>query len=128
MRTKLLVVLALIGCSAALTNCKKSTSAGPGDPPVHAIAPATIAELFTVNGASTQVIQVSSTAAQTITVNGVKIEIPANAFLVASNGNTITGTVDLSVKTVLSKSEVILSGAGANSSSNRLVSTKGCVK
>lgn len=116
----------------SLFNCKKKTDEPAPDEEPAPVTPAptginTIAEVFTSNGAPTQVFTVSTGSASTITVNGVKIEIPANAFVTPSNG-TITGNVEVSVRTILNKSEIILSGAGANSTSSKLVSTKGCVK
>jgi hypothetical protein len=69
---------------------------------------------------------VNATAAQTVNVSGVRIIIPANSFVTASNG-TVTGNIDVSTKNVFTKSDIILSGAPANSQ-GKLVSTKGCVK
>lgn len=124
--------LALASFSLLFTQCKKDTQETPViEEPVPAPAPSginTIAEVFTAQGAPTQTFTVASGVASTLTVNGVKIEIPANVFLTSVGGSTISGNVDVTVRTILDKSEIILSGAGANSTSGKLVSTKGCVK
>lgn len=125
-------LLILSSVTLMLTQCKKKEQEDPQiEEPTPTPAPTginTIAEVFTAQGAPTQTFNVASGVATTLTVNGVKIEIPANVFLTSVGGSTITGNVDLTVRTILDKSEIILSGAGANSTSGKLVSTKGCVK
>lgn len=120
-------LLLMIATIALAIGCKKKSDTPDTTTPPTQTGSSSISDVFAANGSQPQTIQVSGTAAQTITVNGVKIEIPANAFVTPTNG-TVSGSVDLTVKTILTKSEIILTGAGANSSSNRLVQTKGCVK
>lgn len=131
MKLTIKTIALLLPVVLLLSECKKKS-----DPPAEEETPATpsnpsgintIAEVFTANGSPTQIFTVSATSPSTITVNGVKIEIPANAFVTASSA-AVTGSVELAVKTILTKSQVVLNGAGANSSGARLVTTKGCVK
>ncbi|MGZ3883393.1 MAG: hypothetical protein ACXVPD_04205 [Bacteroidia bacterium] len=126
LRVKHLFLILFVAVLAA--ECKKKSDPAPDTttPPTQT-GSSNINDVFTNNGSQPQTLQVSGTSAQTVTVNGVKVEIPANAFVTLSNG-AVTGTVNLTIKTILTKSEIILSGAGANSSSSRLVQTKGCVK
>lgn len=123
--------LLLISITLLFSECKKKTETPAEEEtpatPTNPTGINTIAEVFTTNGSPTQTFTVSATAASTITVNGVKIEIPANAFVTNASA-AVTGSVELSVKTILTKSQVVLNGAGANSSGARLVTTKGCVK
>lgn len=133
MKLKFTTILFIGALTLALTQCKKkSEEPTPVEEPVPApVTPAginTIAEVFTTQGAPTQTFNIASGVATTLTVNGVKIEVPANVFVTTSGGGTVSGNVDVSVRTILDKSEIILSGAGANSTSGKLVSTKGCVK
>lgn len=116
----------------AVSSCKKDTKEPDAeDPaPVTPTNPSginTIADVFSANGVPAQSFTVDATVASTITANGVKIEIPANTFVTTGNA-TLTGIVDVQVKTILTKSDVILSGAGANAGGDQLVSSKGCVK
>lgn len=125
---KLLSAFAIIAMLSVQCNKKSSDPEPTPDPtPTSPTGPNTLAELFAANGAPTVNYTVSATAPSTVTTNGVKIEIPANAFETSTSG-TVTGNVVISVKTILTKSQIILSGAQANSSNSKLVSTKGCVK
>jgi hypothetical protein len=135
---KLFIKVTLLSTAVALSlsSCKKKKEdpAPAEEPaPVVVVTPSinTIAEVFTVQGAPVETFTVNTAVAQTITIpnsNGLKVEIPANAFLVASGGATVGGIVDLSVRAIMDKEEVMLSGAGANSSGAKLISTRGCVK
>jgi hypothetical protein len=113
-----------------LTQCKKKSSTtetteepAPSSPSVTV---ANLSDLFVHDGVQIQTSSANATSAQTITVSGIKIEIPANAFQTTSSG-TVTGNVTVSVKGIFTKSDIILSGAPANSA-GKLIATKGCVK
>lgn len=131
MKSKISLLLAIVMIAFSVSQCKKKKAEEepaentPNTPTSTALT--SIAQVFTVNGSPTQNYTVDASLASTLTVNGVKVEIPANAF-VTSTGGTLTGVVDVSVRTILTKAQIILSGAGANSSSSKLVTTKGCVK
>ena len=130
MRSKVTLLTALALIALTVTQCKKKTDEPvTEEPPVTAPSgPNSVADIIAANGSPTQSFTVSATSASTINANGgVIVEIPANAFETTSSG-TITGNVTLQVRTIMSKSEIIFSGAGANSTNSRLVSTKGCVK
>ncbi|MBA3663340.1 MAG: hypothetical protein H0W61_03910 [Bacteroidetes bacterium] len=124
----ILVLLVLV----TFTECKKKSSA-PAEEEPAVVTPAptginTIAQVFTTNGVQAQTAAVSATAAQTFTASGVKIEIPANAFKTASGG-TVTGNVNVTIKGILTKKDIILTGAPANGgTANKLIATKGCIK
>jgi hypothetical protein len=54
--------------------------------------------------------------------------VPANAFKTQSGG-TVTGNVNVTIKGVLNKKDIILTGAPANGgNANKLIATKGCIK
>lgn len=110
------------------TDCKKKTADEPEETPPSSSTTTinSLTELFAANGVQPQSTQVNTAIQQNITIAGVKISIPSNAFLTSTNG-TVTGNVDITAKGVFSKSDIILSGAPANSA-GRLISTKGCVK
>jgi hypothetical protein len=128
MKSKISLVITLMFVVLATTQCKKKTAEEPhehDEPTPTGIN--TVAEIITANGAAANTVTVDAVNASTINVHGTIIEIPANAFVTATSG-TVGGVVSLTVKTILTKSQIIFSGAGANSSNSRLVSTKGCVK
>jgi hypothetical protein len=131
MKSKISLFMAIVLIVFATTQCKKKkadeepaeeTPATQTSPPLT-----TIAEVFTVAGTPTQAYTVSATAATTLDVNGVKVEIPANSFVTPSSG-TVSGVVQVNVRTILTKSQIILSGAGGGTTNSRLITTKGCVK
>lgn len=125
---KLLMAIAITVILSVQCNKKSSDPAPTPDPtPSNPTGPNSLTELFAANGAQAVNYTVSATAPSTITANGVNIEIPANAFQTSTSGS-VTGNVIVSIKTILTKSQIILSGAQANSSNSKLVSTKGCVK
>src|ERR1043166_9456648 len=136
MKSILKVILLTTVVSLSLTSCKKKKEepAAVEEPtPAPVVTPSinTIAEVFTVQGAPVQTFTVNAGVATTITVpnaNGLKVEIPANAFVVATGGATVGGVVDVSIRAVMDKENIMLSGAGANSTGSKLVSTRGCVK
>lgn len=131
MRSKISLLMAIALIAFATTQCKKKKSEEePAEetPPTSTGTPlTTIAEVFTVAGTPTQGYTVNATSGTTLNVNGVIIEIPANSFETTTSG-TISGVVDLNVRTILTKRQIILSGAGGGTTNSRLVSTKGCVK
>lgn len=116
---------------AVFTQCKKKTTDPVTEEPTPTPTPTginTVAEIITANGAQNETFTISATQASTIiTAAGVKIEIPANSLETTTSGS-VAGTVTVTVKTITNKGQIIASGAGANSSSSKLVSTKGCVK
>ena len=131
MKINLKQIAAIALTSLLMFQCnKKSNDPEPTptpDPTPSGPSLNTLADLFAANGAPTQNFTVSATTANTITANGVTIEIPANAFETTTS-STVTGNVVVSVKTILTKAQIILSGAQANSTNAKLVATKGCVK
>jgi hypothetical protein len=130
MRSKFTLCLAVLFLAFAATNCTKKKSDAPVEEepaPSTASGPNTVADIIAANGSAPNTVTVDATTATTLTINGNILEIPANAF-VTSTGGTVGGVVTLTVKTVMTKSQVIFTGAGANSSSSKLVVTKGCIK
>lgn len=129
MRSKLTLLMTLALIVIGTTQCKKKTAEEPPveEPPPAASGINTVAEIIAANGVPAYNNTVSATTASTLFLNGIIYEIPANAF-VTSTGGTVGGIVTLTNKTILTKSQIIFSGAGANSSNSKLVSTKGCVK
>lgn len=129
MKSKISLVMALMMVVFATTQCTKKKSDTPAEEPTP--TPVTginsVAEIIAANGSAVNTVTVDATLPTTLTINGTILEIPANAF-VTSTGGTIGGVVSLQVKTILTKSQIIFSGAGANSSNSRLVVTKGCIK
>lgn len=64
---------------------------------------------------------VAGTAFSISGAKGIKIDFPANAFLDAS-GNAVTGNIKLSLKEVLSKRDILLSGKMTESNGQILIS------
>ena len=124
---KLIISAVLVTVLSVQCNKKSSDPEPTPDPAPTTPGSSSITDVFTANGSPNQTFTVSATAPSTINANGVVIEIPSNAFETSTSG-TVTGNVVVNVKTILTKSQVILSGAQANSSNAKLVSTKGCVK
>lgn len=109
--------------------CKKEKNEDPAPTnptSTGSTAPTTITGLFAQNGVQIQTGTTNMAVAQNLTIAGVKLEIPANAFVDAA-GAPITGNVDLAIKGIFTKKDIILSGAPANSA-GKLIATKGCVK
>lgn len=128
MKSKISLVLALMFVVFATTQCKKETEKTPEEEPTPAPTGInTVADIITANGSPVATVTVDAQFSSSITINGTIIEIPNNAFL-TSTGGTVGGIATLQVKTILTKSQIIFSGAGANSSNSRLVATKGCIK
>ena len=128
MKSRISLIMALMMIAFATTQCKKKTAEEtPAEEPAPQTGINTVAEIISTNGAAAATVTVDAVFASTININGALIEIPNNAFQTATGG-TVGGVVSLTVKTILNKSQVILSGAGANSSNSKLVATKGCVK
>jgi hypothetical protein len=123
--------LLILALTFTAVQCKKEKTSDPVEEEPTPTTPVTVnnvTDLFATNGAQVSNNVVTSTASQTISVSGVQVEFPANVFKTATGG-TVTGNVTVSVKKIITKADVILSGAPANSSSNsRLVATKGCIK
>src|SRR5574343_1462835 len=126
MKSRVILLSAAILFAFASTQCKKKKTEDPPADPITEQPPTginSLTELFTTYGSPTETFVINSTGAQTITTAaGVKVEIPANTLVTTSNG-TITGNATLSVRTILNKKEIILSGAGANGVNSKLVST-----
>ncbi len=131
MRSKITLFITLAFIAFATTQCDKKKGENPEPESPTPTLPATgansVADIIAANGSAVNTVTVDAQFASTITINGAILEIPNNAF-VTSTGGTVGGIATLQVKTVMTKSEIIFSGAGANSSSCRLVATKGCVK
>mgnify|MGYP003575644915 CR=1 FL=1 len=82
----------------------------------------TAAEFNSRFSVATQKFNGTATAAFSITgARGMKFDFPANAFLDAS-GNPITGNVVVSLKEVLSKRDIVLSGKVTQSNGQLLIS------
>jgi hypothetical protein len=129
MRSKLTLLLAALFIAFTTTQCTKKKS-DPTTTEDTTPAPAganSVADIIAANGSAANTVTVDAVSATTLTINGNIFEIPANAF-VTSSGGTITGVVNLTVKTIMTKPQIIFTGAGANSSSSKLVVTKGCIK
>jgi hypothetical protein len=123
-KSSILVLAVLIAAAA----CKKTTPTEEPEEeaPVVTAPPANMTELFAQNGVQAQTAVVNAANTQTIMISGAKMEVPANAF-VTPTGGAVTGNISISVKGIYTKSDVILSGAPANSA-GRLIATKGCIK
>ncbi|MDP2387377.1 MAG: hypothetical protein Q8M29_13460 [Bacteroidota bacterium] len=129
MKIKINLLLLASASIILFAQCKKEKNEDPAPTTTTttgSTAPATITELFTQNGVQVQSGTALTVSSQTVSLSGVKIEIPANAF-VTITGAPVTGTVDLAIKGIFTKKDIILSGAPANSS-GKLIATKGCVK
>jgi len=130
MKSRISLLMALVLIAFATTQCKKKTAEEPAaeEPtPVTTTGPNSVADIIAANGSAVNTVTLDVSLATTLTINGNIFEIPANAFQ-TSTGGTVGGIVNLAVKTIMTKSQVILSGAGANSSNSKLVATKGCIK
>lgn len=131
MKSKFTLLMSLMVVVLATTQCDKKKGESPEPESPTPMTPVTgensVADIIAANGAALNTVTVDAQFASTITINGAIIEIPNNAF-VTSTGGTVGGIVSLQVKTILTKDQIILSGAGANSSSSKLVATKGCIK
>jgi hypothetical protein len=129
MRYKLHLLLLASLSVLFFTECKKDKTEDPATTPSTPASPSgpnNLTELFAQNGAQVQTLQVDASTTFTATVGGVKIAFPANAF-VSPSGGTLTGLVDITLKEVLTKKDIILTGAPANAQA-KLISTKGCIK
>lgn len=118
-----------------VVECKKKSEDPAPEEPVVTPPPSnpatvnTIAQVFADNGAQPVTKQVSASAAQSFTSTGLKIDVPANAFKYTNGSPVTSGAVDVTIKGILTKRDIILSGAPANGgSSNKLIQTKGCIK
>lgn len=130
MRSKFTLLMAVMFVVFAATNCNKKKSETPAEEtpaPTSPSGPNSVADIIAANGSAVNTVTVDATLPTTLTINGVIFEIPGNAFR-TSTGGTVGGIVNLQVKTITTKSQIIFSGAGANSSSSKLVVTRGCIK
>lgn len=132
MKSKLSLLMAVVLIAFASTQCRKKTTEEPAAEEPTPTGPATtftaISQVLASLGSQNQTFIVSASSASTLNVNGVLVEIPANSFIDPSTSLPATGNVTVTAKTILTKSQIIFSGAAANTTSSRLVSTKGCVK
>lgn len=130
MKSKISLFIALAMIAFATTMCKKKTADEPAmedPPPATTTGPNSVADIIAANGSPVSTVTLDVSFGNSLTFFGNIFEIPANAF-VTTSGGTVGGIVTLQVKTIMTKSQIILSGAGANSSSSKLVATKGCIK
>lgn len=132
MKSKTITTIFALMVILVAVQCKKKSSSPEEEEPAPTVTPTTqmntIAEVFAANGSQPVTNTVSATAAQSFTTNGIKIDVPANAFKTASGG-TVTGAVNVTIKGILTKKDIILTGAPANGGpSNKLIATKGCIK
>ncbi|MBK7667542.1 MAG: hypothetical protein IPJ32_09510 [Sphingobacteriaceae bacterium] len=132
MKSKLSLLMAVVLIAFASTQCRKKTTEETAAEEPTPTGPATtftaISQVLASLGSQNQTFTVSASSASTLNVNGVLVEIPANSFIDPSTSLPATGNVTVTAKTILTKSQIIFSGAAANSTSSRLISTKGCVK
>lgn len=63
-------------------------------------------QMFAQNGVQAVAGQVSMAITQTVTLSGVKINIPSSAFITDA-GAAVSGMVDISVKGIFTKSDII---------------------
>jgi hypothetical protein len=84
--------------------------------------PKNISEFFKQNEVRSQYFTVNSSSGGTVTGNkGTKISIPANAFK-KSDGSAVAGNINIELKEVFKKSEMILSDKSTVSYGQILVS------
>ncbi|MBK6834301.1 MAG: hypothetical protein IPG89_08530 [Bacteroidetes bacterium] len=131
MTFKNISIIAVLISSVLFTQCKKDKTEDPTPTPTPttpttSTAPATMTQMFAQNGVQAVAGQVSMAITQTVTLSGVKINIPSSAFITDA-GAAVSGMVDISVKGIFTKSDIILTGAPANAA-GKLISTKGCIK
>lgn len=110
---KNLTLIALIAISF-ITACKKDGVVGS-----NKLSVTEFNQKFSVSAQSFN--GVASTAFSITGVKGIKIDFPVNAFLDAS-GNPVTGNIKLSLKEVLSKRDILLSGKMTESNGQILIS------
>jgi hypothetical protein len=130
MRLRTVHLLAFLTIALTMSNCKKDKTAEPEPSPSTGGSTSsmnTMAELFSTNGVQIQTAQTTTAAAQTINSSSFRLSVPANGFVVASTGASVTGTIDLSLKPIITKKDIILTGAPGNAS-GKLVATRGCIK
>lgn len=134
MKSKISLLLAIVMIAFSVAQCKKKKE--EEKPPVEETptpsVPSTtftaISQVFASLGSQNQTFTVNAASGTTLNVNNVLIEIPANAFVDPTTSLTAVGTVTVTAKTILTKSQIMFSGAGANTAGSKLISTKGCVK
>lgn len=134
MKSKISLLMAVVLIAIASTQCrKKKADEEPAAVEETIITgPATtftaISQVLASLGSQNQTFTVNASTASTLNVNGVLVEIPANSFIDPTTSLTATGNVTVTAKTILTKSQIVFSGAAANSTGSRLVTTKGCIK
>lgn len=130
MTFKNISLIAVVIGSVLFTQCKKDKTEDPAPTPTtpnNPVAPATIAQVFAQNGVQDATTQADMSISQTATLSGVNMTMPVNAFVNAVTGIPVTGNVDVSIKGIFTKKDIILTGAPANSA-GKLIATKGCIK
>jgi len=134
MKSKISLLLVIVMIAFLTTHCKKKKKedvpsvVDSTTPTTPATTFTAISQVFAALGAPTQNFTVNAASGTTLNVNNVLIEIPVNAFNDPSTSLPATGTVTVTARTILTKSQIMFSGAGANTTGSRLISTKGCVK
>ncbi|MFL5753290.1 MAG: hypothetical protein ACJ76F_07785 [Bacteroidia bacterium] len=122
--------LFILGAAFVLmTQCKKEKANEPDATPTSGgttTTDNTLADIFTHQGSQPQTTTIPVTASQNLSVAGVTVSVPVNGFVTATGGS-VTGSVDILLKAVLTKKDIILTGAPGNSN-GKLIATKGCVK
>ena len=101
--------------------CKKKEDVPP---PVATVVPTytSIADFFNKNQVASQTFTLNATTGATITGNqGTKITFPSNSFVTSSN-QTVTGNVNIELKEIYKKSDMILSNKPTMSFGNLLKS------
>lgn len=132
MNLKHISLATLLISSLIFTQCKKDEKQDPAPTTTTtttttSTAPSSITQVFAQNGVQAASGQVSMAISQSVTLSGVKLTIPPSAFIDVTTGLPVTGNVDLSIKGIFTKKDIILTGAPANAA-GKLISTKGCIK
>jgi hypothetical protein len=104
-------------------SCRKKTEPTPEPEPTTTGNTTNINAFFSTNSTPALNFTVSAVSSQTITGTRAVVMIPANAFVTKATGSAITGTVQISMKEMYSKKDMILNKAQTMTASNILTST-----
>jgi hypothetical protein len=114
------IVALLLGFS-----CKKKTEAAPEETPATAGNTSNINSFFTSNTTAPQTFTVNSAVSQTITGTRAVVVIPPNAFVVKATNAPVTGTIEITMKEIYSKKNMILNKAQTMTNNNYILNSAG---
>jgi hypothetical protein len=115
------IVALLLGFS-----CKKKTEPAPAeDPAASAGNTSNINSFFTGNASAPQTFTINSSVSQTITGTRAVVIIPSNAFVVKATNAPVTGTVQITMKEIYSKKDMILNKAQTMTNNNYILNSAG---